>query len=138
MSIKALFKRANLFSITPREVQTMVEKTGQAASYVAGNQTEAIQVLTNGIVDTSKGIVTTHSGTRAGVSIFKGVKDYFRGDLICTGLCSNSLICETTAGIIIWMPIPGKICAVSGLKGVSYGCMKIRDMCAAEPNNPLC
>lgn len=135
-----LFKRAtNIFTMTPREVQQAVEKTGQAASYVAGNKTEAIQAVTNGAIDSAKGVVTTHSGARTGKSLFKGVKDYARGDLICTGLCAASGVCETVAGIIVWIPMPtGKICAVSALKGISYGCMTIRDLCAAEPNNPLC
>lgn len=133
------FKKANVFTMTPREVQETVEKTGQAASYVAGNKTEAIQALTNGIIDSAKGAVTTQSGARAGASIFKVAKDYARGDLLCTGLCAASVACETTAGIIIWIPMPvGKICTVSALKGISYGCMKIRDLCAAEPTNPLC
>lgn len=134
----SIFKRANIFSMTPREVQLAVLKTGEEASYIAGNKTEAIQTITNGIMDTTKGAVTTHSGTRVGTSIFKGAKDYTRGDVLCTGLCAASGICETAAGIIIWIPIPGKICAVSTLKGVSYGCMRIRDLCAADPGNPLC
>lgn len=134
----SIFKRANVFSMTPREVQQAVLKTGEEASYIAGNKTEAIQNISNGIMDTTKGAVTTHSGTRVGASIFKGAKDYTRGDVLCTGLCATSGICETAAGIIVWIPIPGKICAVSTLKGVSYGCMKIRDLCASDPGNPLC
>lgn len=134
----SIFKRANIFSMTPREVQQAVLKTGEEASYIAGNKTEAIQTITNGVMDTTKGAVTTHSGTRVGTSIFKGAKDYARGDVLCTGLCAASGICETAAGIIVWIPIPGKICAVSTLKGVSYGCMRIRDLCAADPGNPLC
>jgi hypothetical protein len=89
-------------------------------------------------VDSTKGAVTTHSGARVGTSVFKGAKDYARGDVLCTGLCATSGFCETAAGIIIWIPVPGKICAVSTLKGISYGCMRIRDLCAAEPGNPLC
>ena len=131
----SIFKRANIFSMTPREVQQAVLKTGEEASYIAGNKTEAIQTITNGIMDTTKGAVTTHSGTRVGTSIFKGAKDYARGDVLCTGLCAASGICETAASILVWVPIRGKICA---LKGVSYCCMRIRDLCAAEPGNPLC
>lgn len=86
----------------------------------------------------TKGAVTTHSGTKVGTSIFKGTKDYTRGDVLCTGLCAVSGICETAAGIIVWIPILGKICALSTLKSVSYGCMRIRDLCAADPGNPLC
>jgi hypothetical protein len=135
----SLFKRANIFTMTLREVQEAVEQTGQAASYVAGNKTEAIQALTNGAIDSAKGAVTIHSGTRVGTSIFKGVKDYVRGDLICTGLCATSGICEITSGKIVWIPMPaGKICAVSVLKSISYGCIKICDLYAAESTNPLC
>jgi hypothetical protein len=134
----SIFKRVNVFSMTPREVQQIVEKTGEEASYIVGNQTEAIQALTKGVIDSTKGVVATHSGARVGTSIFKGAKDYARGDVLCTGLCATSGICETTVGIIIWIPIPGKICAVSTLKSISYCCMRIRDLCAAEPGNPLC
>lgn len=46
---------------------------------------------------------------------------------------------EKTSMVIVWIPIPaGKICTLGVLKGVSYGCMKIRDLCATEPGNPLC
>jgi hypothetical protein len=134
----ALFKKSNIFSISPREVQEAVETTGQAASYIAGNKTEAVQALTNGIVDSTKGLFTTHSGARIGKSLFKGATDYARGDVLCTGLCATSGICETAAVVIIWIPIPGKICAASVLKGLSYTSMSIRDLCAAEPGNPLC
>jgi hypothetical protein len=138
-----IFKRTNIFSMTPREVQQTIEKTGataaEAASYVAGNKTEAIQTITNGVIDTSRGVVTAQSGQRAGTSIFKGAKDYARGDILCTGLCAVSTVCESTSMVIVWIPMPvGKICTLGLLKGVSYGCMKIRDLCAAEPGNPIC
>jgi hypothetical protein len=131
----SIFKRSNIFSMSPRDVQQAVLKTGEEASYIAGNQTEAIQSMANGITDATKGAVTTHSGRRVGTSIFKGAKDHARGDVLCTGLCVTSGICETAAGVIVWVPIPGKICAVSALKGISYDCMRIRDLCAAEPGN---
>lgn len=134
----SIFKRSNIFSMSPREVQQAVLKTGEGASYIASNQTEAIQSMANGIPDAAKGAVTTHSGKRVGTSVFKGAKDYARGDVLCTGLCVTSGICETVAGAIVWVPIPGKIGAVSALKGISYGCMQIWDLCAAEPGNPLC
>lgn len=133
-----IFKRANIFLMSPREVQQAVLKTGEEASYIASTKTEAIQALTNGLIDTTRGAVTTHSGARVGESIFKGAKDYTRGDVICTGVCAASGICETSAGVIVWIPIPGKICALSTLKAVSYGCMRIRDLCAGDPGNPLC
>lgn len=138
-----VFGRVNIFTMSPREVQEIVEKTGgtavQAASYVAGNKTEAIQALTNGAIDTSRGVLTAHSGKRLGTSVFKGVKDSARGDMLCTGLCAVSGVCETAAGVVVWIPMPvGKLCAVSALKGVSYCCMTIRDLCAGDPSNPLC
>ena len=138
-----IFKKANIFTMSPREVQKTIEATGanavQAASYVAGNKTEAIQALTNGVVDTSRGVFTAHSGQRLGTSVFKGVKDSARGDILCTGLCAVSGMCETAAGIIVWIPMPtGKVCAMSALKGISYCCMTIRDLCAGDPSNPLC
>lgn len=139
----SIFKKSNVFTMTPREVQETIKRTGssavEAASYVAGNKTEAIQALTNGVIDTSRGAVSAHSGQRAGVSIFKGAKDYARGDILCTGLCAVSTLCETTAGVIVWVPMPtGKLCTLSALKSVSYCCMKIRNLCAADPSNPLC
>ncbi len=94
-----IFKKTNIFSMTPSEVQKVVLKTKEEASYIAGNKTEALQSITNGIMDTSKGAVTTHSGSRVGTSVFKGVKDYSRGDVLCTGLCAASGICETAASI---------------------------------------
>lgn len=90
------------------------------------------------LIDTSKGAVTTHSGSKIGNSIFKGAKDYSQGDYVCTTLCAVSGCCETAAGVLVWVLIPGKIIVVSGLKGVSYGCMKVRDSCAMDPSNPLC
>jgi len=97
----SILKRANVFSMTPREVQQRVAKTGEEASYIAGNKTEAIQALTNGIVDSTKGAVTTHSGARVGTSVFKGAKDYARGDVLCTGLCATSGFCETAAKNVV-------------------------------------
>lgn len=63
-------------------------------------------------MDTTKGAVTIHSGTRVGTSIFKGAKDYTRGDVLCTDLYAALGICKTAASIIVWIPILGKICAV--------------------------
>jgi hypothetical protein len=75
----------------------------------------------------------TNSGSRIGDSVFKGAKDYVRGDVMCTGLCATSGVCETAVAIIVWIPMPvGKFFTVSVLKGISYGCMKVRDFCSAE------
>ena len=90
-----------IFKQTPREIQQEIAKKGansaEAVSYIVGNKTEAIQTITNGVIDTSKGAVTTHSGARIGNSIFKGSKDYARGDYLCTTLCGVSGSCETAA-----------------------------------------
>lgn len=96
-----IFKKVNVFSMTPREVQEAVLKSGEEASYIAGNKTEALQAITNGVIDTSKGAVTVDSGDKVSTSVFKGVKDYNRGDILCTGLCAASGVCETAAGIIV-------------------------------------
>jgi hypothetical protein len=133
------FKSRKIFSMTPREVQQAVAEGGDAASYIAGNTTEGFRAIFGFAADSTKGAITTHSGSRIGESAFKGAKDYARGDMMCTGLCAISGTCETAAGIIVWIPMPaGKVCAVSALKGISYGCMKVRNLCAAEPGNPLC
>lgn len=83
-------------------------------------------------------LLLTHSGSKIGNSIFKGAKDYSRGDYICTTLCAVLGCCETAASVLVWIPIPRKIVVVSSLKGVSYGCMRVRDLCAMNPLNPLC
>ena len=81
----------------------------------------------------------THSGRRLGTSIFKGSQDYARSDTVCTGLRAVSGACELASGIIGWVPMPvGKICILSSLKAASYACMIIRNLCAAEPDNPIC
>ena len=66
-----IFKRANIFLMSPREVQQAVLKTGEEASYIASTKTEAIQALTNGLIDTTRGAVTTHSGARVGKAFLK-------------------------------------------------------------------
>ena len=91
------FKRTQIFSMTPRQVQEAVEKGGDAASYIAGNST----ALVNGVIDSAKGVVMTNSGSRIGDSVFKGAKDYARDDVMCTGLCATSGVCETAVAIIV-------------------------------------
>jgi hypothetical protein len=59
------------------------------------------------------------------------VKDYSKGDILCTGLSAILGVFETTAAILLWLPIPGKICTVLSLKGVSYMRIKTYDLCAA-------
>jgi len=103
-----------------------------------GNKTEAVQTVTNGAIDTTKSVVSTHSGYRVGNSIYKGVKDHSKGDYVCTTLCVVSGCCETMAGVLVWTPIPGKFIVLSGLKSISYGCMRFRDLCSGDPSSPIC
>ena len=100
-------------------------------SYFWGNLAKTVQ-------DSTKGGLTVDSGRRIGTSSFKASKDYSHGDMVCTGLCGVSIACETASGVIVWIPIPGKVCAVSILKAISIGCVKVSDLCAAYPSNPLC
>ena len=51
--------------------------------------------------------------------------DFGRGDPLCGGLCVVSAGCEVASGVIVWIPFPGKICTVAGLKTVSVGCVVI-------------
>lgn len=111
-------------------VEESVTKT-EGVAFFLGNLTKSVE-------DTSKGAITVHSGKRAAGSGFKAVADYSRGDPICGTLCSVSSGCELISGVIVWFPFPGKICTVAGLKAVSVGCERIRDMCAANPTIPGC
>ena len=106
-------------------------KSTEASAYFWGNATKAVQ-------DSSKGVLTAHSGKRIATTGFKATKDFSRGDPICGTLCTVSACCETASGVIIWIPFPGKICTLSGLKTISIGCERIRDLCSAEPSNPMC
>jgi len=106
-------------------------KATEASAYFWGNTMKAVQ-------DSSKGVLTAHSGKRVAVTSFKATQDFGRGDPICGILCSVSASCETASAVIVWIPFPGKICTLSGLKAVSIGCEKVRDLCAAEPHNLLC
>lgn len=106
-------------------------KATEASAYFWGNATQAIQ-------DASKGTLTAHSTKRLGTTGFKAAKDFGQGDPICGTLCTVSACCETASGIVVWIPFPGKICTLSGLKAISIGCERVRDLCAAEPGNPLC
>lgn len=106
-------------------------KATEASAYFWGNATKAVQ-------DSSKAALTAHSGKRVATTGFKATKDFGRGDPVCGTLCTVSACCETASGVIVWIPFPGKICTLSGLKAISIGCERIRDLCAAEPSNPLC
>jgi hypothetical protein len=88
----------------------------EATSYIVGNQTEAIQYLTNRGVLTTKGLLTVDSGKQTAMSIFKGGRDAARRDSLCTELCISSEICETLAGVLIYVPIPYMKYGVIGLK----------------------
>ena len=106
-------------------------KATEASAYFWGNATKAVQ-------DSSKGALTAHSGKRIATTGFKATKDFGRGDSVCGTLCTVSACCETVSGVIVWIPFPGKICTLSGLKAISIGCERVRDLCAAEPSNPMC
>jgi|SaaInlV_100m_DNA_5_1039725.scaffolds.fasta_scaffold00078_23 hypothetical protein len=106
-------------------------KATEAQAFFWGNVTATIQ-------DTGKGSLAVHSGQRFARSGFKSAMDFRRGDPVCGSLCAVSSLCEVVSGIVVWVPFPRKICTLSGLKAVSIGCETIRDMCAADPSNPLC
>ena len=106
-------------------------KATEASAYFWGNATKAVQ-------DSSKGALTAHSGKRLATTGFKATKDFGRGDPLCGTLCTVSACCETASGIVVWIPFPGKICTLSGLKAISIGCERVRDLCAGDPGNPLC
>ena len=106
-------------------------KATESAAYFWGN-------LTQGIQDTGKGALTMDSGKRAGSGVFKASKDFARGDTVCCGLCIVSAGCEVVSGVLVWVPIPGKITTIAVLKGTSIGCQKFRDLCAQDPSSPLC
>ena len=94
--------------------------------------------VTKGVQESTKGALVVDSGRRAGISTFKASKDFARGDAICGGLCCVSIGCEVVSSVLVWCPIPGKIIAVSTLKAASVGCLKFRDLCAADPSGPFC
>ena len=106
-------------------------KATEASAYFWGNTTKAVQ-------DTSKGALTAHSGKRLATTGFKATKDFSQGDLVCGTLCTVSACCETASGVVVWIPFPGKICTLSGLKAISICCERVRDLCAGDPSNPLC
>jgi hypothetical protein len=139
MGIKKLIKKisSTALQVVPNgdEVRDNILKQGmkatEASAYFWGNATKAAQ-------DSSKGALTAHSGKRIATTSFKATKDFGRGDPICGTLCTVSACCETASAIILWIPFPGKICTVSGLKAISIGCERVRDLCASEPSNPMC
>lgn len=106
-------------------------KATEASAYFWDNAAKAVQ-------DSSKGALTLHSGKRIATTSFKATKDFGRGDSVCGTLCTVSACCETASGVIVWIPFPGKICTLSGLKAISIGCERIRDLCSVEPSNPMC
>ena len=106
-------------------------KATEASAYFWGNATKAAQ-------DSTKGALTAHSGKRLATTGFKAAKDFGRGDPVCGSLCTISACCETVSGVIVWVLFPGKICTLSGLKAVSIGCERVRDLCAGDLGNVLC
>ena len=122
--IKTINEGTKLFKQRSFEIQEEIAiskaNVTEGISYIVGNQTEAIQVLTEGAVETAKGTLTVDSCGKIVSSAFKGPKDS-RGDLICIGLCLTSRSCELLAEILVWTPIAIEITVVSGLKDESYG-----------------
>lgn len=94
--------------------------------------------LTKAVGDATKGAITADSGCRTLVGVYKSTIDFAKGDAFCGTLCCVSVGCELVSGALIWCPIPGKIVAVSVLKGTSMGCHKVRDLCSTNPASPLC
>ena len=80
--------------------------------------------VTKGVQDSNKGALTVDSGRRAGVGMYKAIKDFYKRDLIFGSLCCILIGCET---------ISGKIVTVSALKATSMGCQKFRDLCVVDP-----
>lgn len=105
-------------------ILTQGMKATEASAYFWGNATKAVQ-------DSSKGALTANSGKRLATTGFKATKHFGRGDPVCGVLCTVSACCETDSGIAVWIPFPGKICTLSGLKAISIGCERVRDLCAA-------
>ena len=103
----------------------------EATAYFWGNLTQSVQ-------DATKAGSTIDSGRRVGIVTFKASTDFGRGDTLCGTLCCVSIGCEAASTVLVWIPIPGKIIAVSSLKAVSVGCLKFRDMCALDNSSPLC
>ena len=106
-------------------------KATEASAYFWGNATQTIQ-------DSSKGALTVHSSKRLATTGFKATKDFGRGDPVYGALWAVSACCETVSGIAVWRPFPGKICTLSGLKAISVGCERVRDLCAGDSTNPFC
>ena len=73
-----------------------------------------------------KGLVTANSKSKLGSSTFKfkGIRDYARGNRICTKFCLASGLFETATGGMVFIPIPGKILIGFALKGVLFLCQK--------------
>lgn len=107
------------------------QKATEATAYFWGNVTQGVQ-------DSTKGALTLDSGKRGATGIYKAGKDFARGDVVCGTLCSLSTGCETLCAVVICCPIPGKVPVVAGLKAVSIGCQRFRDLCAADPSSPFC
>ena len=49
---------------------------------IAGNRTEALQAITNGLADSAEAGITIDSGPLVASAIFKSVKNYARGDVM--------------------------------------------------------
>ena len=100
-------------------------KATEASAFFWENPTKAVQYFT-------KSDLTAHSGKRLATTGFG------RGDPVCGILCTVSACCETASTVVVRIPFSGKICTLSGLKAILISCEGVRDLCSAEPSNPLC
>nr|YP_010444365.1 hypothetical protein NQZ09_pgp054 [Fibrocapsa japonica]UTE95251.1 hypothetical protein FjapPt_p170 [Fibrocapsa japonica] len=89
--------------------------------FSGGNMTQAFAYR-------GKGVLTAQSGTRVGSGAYKATKDFARGDILCSTLCSVSIGCELACKILAWLSVPGKFASIVVLKGVCHGSTKFRDM----------
>jgi hypothetical protein len=103
----------------------------EASTYFYSSATKTVQ-------DSTKGALTAYSSRRIATCGFKAAKDFSQNNRVCGTLSAISACCETTSILFIWVSFPGQICTVSGLKAISIGCERVRDLCVAEPNNPMC
>lgn len=103
------------------QIRGMILRQGysatEAAAYSWGN-------ITQGIVNTGKGVLTAQCGNRVGSGTFKAVKDFGKGDVVCGTLCSISIGCEAICATITNATGNGKI--------HNYGRIKRRFACIHE------
>ena len=97
--------------------------------YAAGNATDIVPNITNFAIRTG---FSLEAARGAGITAFKGFRDFARGDTPCTILCGVSFACQLTAATAAICPFPHskRIWLVS--KSISQGAMTSRNLCAGE------